>query len=123
MPLPSLDGGPNLAYMGQWLIFAVSESGLYWVLLRRNARGSAEVEAAPLSLMDIYIATSIHKWIGDGGSAEKSPLIGHGFSIMTALIMFCLLAARGHFRVRMMSEATARVSAVTSAVASGMWRF
>ncbi|MEM8926079.1 MAG: SURF1 family protein [Actinomycetota bacterium] len=40
VPLPPLDGGPHLSYMGQWFIFAVLGLGFYGALLRRTARTS-----------------------------------------------------------------------------------
>jgi surfeit locus 1 family protein len=48
VPLPPLDAGPHLGYMGQWFIFALLGSGFYVVLLRRNARRAVEVEAVPV---------------------------------------------------------------------------
>ncbi|MEM8926455.1 MAG: SURF1 family protein [Actinomycetota bacterium] len=40
-PLPPLDGGPHLSYMGQWFIFAVLGVAFYGALLRRTARGGS----------------------------------------------------------------------------------
>ncbi len=39
VPLPPLDGGPHLSYMGQWFIFATLGVGFYLALLRRASRG------------------------------------------------------------------------------------
>ena len=48
VPLPPVDGGPHLSYMGQWFIFAVLGAGFYGALLRRNARGGGRsVAIAP----------------------------------------------------------------------------
>ena len=52
VPLPSLDAGPHLSYMGQWFIFAVLGIGFYGALLRRNARGKARAQAQPELLDD-----------------------------------------------------------------------
>lgn len=48
VPLPELNSGPHLSYMGQWFIFATLGIGFYLVLLRRNAKG----KAAPVLLDD-----------------------------------------------------------------------
>ena len=48
VPLPPLDAGPHLGYMGQWFIFALLGTAFYLVLLRRKARRAIEVEAVPV---------------------------------------------------------------------------
>ena len=48
VPLPELDGGPHLSYMGQWFIFAVLGTLFYGALLRRQSRQSAAAVAQPV---------------------------------------------------------------------------
>lgn len=50
VPLPPLDGGPHLSYMGQWFIFATLGVGFYLALLRRNSRGGSMVTAQPVDV-------------------------------------------------------------------------
>ncbi|MEL7155525.1 MAG: SURF1 family protein [Actinomycetota bacterium] len=52
VPLPPLNGGPHLSYMGQWFIFATLGAGFYLALLRRNARGGSKVTAQPVEVAE-----------------------------------------------------------------------
>jgi surfeit locus 1 family protein len=45
VPLPELDPGPHLGYMGQWFIFSLLGAGFYVALLRRwSLHGGKPVE-------------------------------------------------------------------------------
>ena len=46
VPLPPLDGGPHLSYMGQWFIFAILGTLFYGALLRRIAHGKHRTAAS-----------------------------------------------------------------------------
>ena len=64
VPLPSIDGGPHLSYMAQWLVFATLGVLFYGALLRRVAKGK-------------------HRRAPTGPSAEVSLDVGPGTDPVT----------------------------------------
>ena len=49
VPLPPLDAGPHLGYMGQWFVFAVLGTAFYGALLWRTASGRQRPAPTPVT--------------------------------------------------------------------------